>query len=718
MFKQFLQKKIAGAVVISLIITILATIGLTAGVFNNTHLHFADSLYKLNEPSDKIIIIGVDDKSTQPVTTGQGYGRYAQWTRDRFTELLDVLKNEDPAVITLDFVFHTTTTTLPRESLLALQADINEQKNSTDKLETYDQFLKDYKSTLRHPIDQNFAAATAKHDNLVMAMVYDAEIGEIIKPLNKFSTNATLAFVNTSLDDDGIIRRTMPNFDFGGEEGIYDDIALATVKKYLENSSESSGLDVQPQTSNLPIEDDHMLINFFGEPRSFQMIPFIDAVQGNYETDLFKDKIVLIGPWSSKEFHDEVLSPRSNENPMPGVEFRANEIQTILENKFLHNQTSLQAIATAATISLVLALILSYLSITLSLVVTLAGLGLYWASAHYFYRQGLILNMVYPFLAIILTYLGSWVYKYFISDRKKRELKGAFSHYVSEDLVNEISRNPDLVKLGGEKREVTVFFSDIKGSTTHSETTKIEDWVAQINEYFTVMEGIIKRSGGTLDKYEGDAIMAFWNAPIAQENHVERGYTAALEMRSALLKLHEKWGTEGKPLIEFRIGINTGEALVGNFGSETRFDYTVMGDTVNTASRLESAANKAYGTHVCVAGGTTDAAAANNFIVRELDSVLLPGKKEAVKIYELLGLKNLADAPQLQEEANTYHSALAAYRCKDFASAIQKFSQLGGGDPAADSAAQIMLERCQKLQRGEVIAELDLETMTYKILNK
>lgn len=237
-------------------------------------------------------------------------------------------------------------------------------------------------------------------------------------------------------------------------------------------------------------------------------------------------------------------------------------------------------------------------------------------------------------------------------------MKNVFGHYVSKELVEQISNNPDLVKLGGEKKEVTVFFSDIQNSTTLSEQIAIEEWVKQINEYFTAMERIVMQSGGTLDKYEGDAIMAFWNAPLDQPDHVTRGYLAALTMIKVLNQLHAKWQQEGKPAINIRIGINTGPALVGNFGSENRLDYTVMGDTVNTASRFESSANKTYNTQICV-GGITEQNRPAGMVLRELDRVLLPGKKEAVVIFELVCSAN-EYTPALEQVVMTYQKGLGA----------------------------------------------------------
>ena len=208
--------------------------------------------------------------------------------------------------------------------------------------------------------------------------------------------------------------------------------------------------------------------------------------------------------------------------------------------------------------------------------------------------------------------------------------------------------------------------------------------------------------------------MGFFNAPIPQENHVILAHITALEMKKALGRLHQKWEKEGKPLLEFRVGINTGEAIVGNFGSQDRFDYTVMGDTVNTASRLESSANKTYGTKIVAAGfagssagGTT----AGKITMREIDTVLLPGKAEPVQIFELI-CKPAEATQEVQNLVATYSAGLESYRKKDFATAISHFEKL-----PQDPPAQIMLERCTALNKGEKVTSLD-ENMIFKIVGK
>ncbi len=699
MLSSFLHKKQFACPLIALVISVVTTTLILVDPFHGLHKRFSDDLYTIADPSSDIVIIAVDDKSTQPYP--EGFGRYSQWDRSRFTQLLNVLKKENPKVIAFDFVFHTPTTSLPLKEISHLDSSVTAAANNKEKLDIYNKFTEDYKDGNENPIDNKFAEKLKEFDNIILATTYNFSDQSLIKPLPEFLATTSLGVISVIPDDDGIIRNAIPNFQVKNDEKAYDDISLAVAKKYLEKSEVTLPVD----------QKGGLIVNFFGEAFSYPMISFVDVINGNYDTDYFKNKIVLVGPTSFKEIHDEHLTPRSNSTPMPGIEFRANEIQTILDGKFLHNQSKFSQVITIACISTGLAIILSYLGVMLSILVTLITIVVYIFAAHFFYSGGLIVNMVYPFIAIVLTYLGSWVYKYFIADRKKREMKSAFGHYVSKELVEQISNNPDLVKLGGEKKEVTVFFSDIQNSTTLSEQIAIEEWVKQINEYFTAMERIVMQSGGTLDKYEGDAIMAFWNAPLDQPDHITRGYLASLTMIKVLNQLHAKWQQEGKPAINIRIGINTGPALVGNFGSENRLDYTVMGDTVNTASRFESSANKAYNTQICV-GGITEQNKPAGMVLRELDRVLLPGKKEAVVIFELVCGAN-EYTPALEQVVMTYQKGLAAYRAKNWPEAITNFSALPNDKPS-----QVMLARCQVLQNGGVVEGLDVVQMVFQIAHK
>lgn len=697
MLNRILKNKILFSSIIGLLITILCTIGFASGVFHSLHETFSNSLYTYNNPSEEIVIIAIDDKSTQPQELG-GFGRFSQWSREKYVELLDTLAKENPKVITFDIIFHTHTTSIQSEDILEFVGQTNQIDSNKEKLDLYENFLDSYMYSFTNPIDLSFGKKLKEFDNIILASAVGDD-QEMIKPLTEFSSTTTLAFASAFLDRTGVFRYMVPTQYIPSEQKTYDNLAYATAKKYLD-----------AEDLPLTLEDNKMMANFFGKPYSYQMFSFVDVAKGEFPPETFSNKIVLIGVTSAKEMHDEYYTPRSNVSPMPGVEIQANQIQTILEEKFITNQGTFAKIITIAIFAIVLTVILSHLGVILSIVITVTALALYLGFAHFMYRQGTIVNMVYPFIAIILAYLSSWVYKYFIADKGKREIKGAFGRYVSKELVEQISKNPDMASLGGEKRIVTVFFSDLKNSTTLSEQGEISDWVSQLNEYFTAMESTIKHFGGTIDKYEGDAIMGFWNAPVLQEDHIKKAYNAALEMQKMLKILNQKWEKEGRPVLEFRIGINTGEVIVGNIGSKERFNYTVMGDTVNTASRLESGANKTYGTSIIATGAQLDLLQ-SEFVIREIDTVILPGKTSPVVLYEIMANKTDSNN-EIENISKRYTEALQAYRRKDFETAIHILKEL-----LNDSPSKIMLERCERLAKGEQITEI-VDDMVYRILNK
>lgn len=636
-------------------------------------------------------------------------------------ELLKILTPENPKVITFDILFNTNSKGMSFNQLNNLQREIANEPSFENKLKIYQDYTKNYASLTSHPSDNEFAEELKKHSNIVLLGAIIDEIKKADFPLPKFIQNHEVGITYDNPDRDGILRAVKPSFIHPQTKKQYDDLAIATVKKYLGEShsgqaatKQASSKNPESKIQNLPLENGKLLVNFFGDPFSFKEISFVDVLNKNFDTGTFTNKIVLVGVTTLKEGQDRVLTPRSNAIPMTGIEFRANEMQTILEGKFLQNQKTASLILMIFVIGFGLAILFIYTGIMVSFIGLLIGLGGYYFSAHLAYKSGLILNMVYPFIAILLAYIFAWIYRYFIADKKKREITSAFSHYVSEDLVEQISKNPDAVKLGGEKKVITVFFTDLKDSTALSEKTEITSWISQLNEYFTVMEKVIKHFGGTIDKYEGDAIMGFWNAPIADPDHILKGYMAAIEMKKYLKILNVKWAKDGRPTLQMRIGINTGEAIVGNMGSTGRFDYTAMGDTVNVASRLESCASKVYGGIVAVLGFEKFGNAEElkkKIVLREIDTVILPGKKDPMTIWEAVcGKQELTT--EIQNNLQNYEKGLSAYRSKDFTSAENYFTSC-----ANDPVAGVMLERVKNLADGKPIKNLS-ENMIFIIGNK
>jgi adenylate cyclase len=270
-------------------------------------------------------------------------------------------------------------------------------------------------------------------------------------------------------------------------------------------------------------------------------------------------------------------------------------------------------------------------------------------------------------------YVSSTVY-HFVAERKQRMLiKTMFSTYVNPSVVDELITNPDKLKLGGERRELSVLFSDIEGFTSISEQLESQELVSLLNEYLSAMTEIVLTNDGTLDKFEGDAVVAFWGAPIPQEDHAMRACRCALQMQDALIEIRRVWQADNKPCINVRIGINTGEMVVGNMGGARKFDYTVIGDSVNLASRLEGA-NKQYHTGILVSERTYEFVK-DQILGRELDLIVVKGRSAPLRIFELLRLNNGTIEQSMTEFLSFYKDALGLYRERRWDEARGAFEQ-------------------------------------------
>ena len=249
------------------------------------------------------------------------------------------------------------------------------------------------------------------------------------------------------------------------------------------------------------------------------------------------------------------------------------------------------------------------------------------------FAAGNWINMTQPTLAASVALFGGVGYQYFFEGREKRKMKRLFGQYVSKDVYEQLVANPDLARLGGQRRQMTVLFSDIRGFTTVSEKGQPEEIVAILNEYFSRMVAIVFEHKGTLDKFVGDMVMALFGAPLDDPNHAEHAVDAALEMIRELNRLNEKWAGEGRPALDIGIGVSTGPMIAGNIGSEAIMSYTVIGDAVNLGARLESL-NKEYGTRIIISEATRDVLP-GRYVLRPLGDVTVKGKTRPVAIFEV-----------------------------------------------------------------------------------
>jgi adenylate cyclase len=307
------------------------------------------------------------------------------------------------------------------------------------------------------------------------------------------------------------------------------------------------------------------------------------------------------------------------------------------------------------------------------------------------FHQNVWVDAVLMLLSFGFAFAVTTAFSYATEGRQKRQIKQAFSHYMSDLLIQDLLKNPEKLRLGGERKVLTVFFSDLAGFTSLSEKLNPEEVVTLLNRYLTAMTDIILSSGGIIDKYEGDAIMAFWGAPLPQEDHAVRACHAAVDNQLRLASLREEFAQAGLPPVHARIGINTGEMIIGNMGSSQRFDFTVIGDQVNLASRLEGA-GKEYGASIIISEETCRQAV-GHIEVRELDLLQVKGREKPVRIFELLGRKEeLTEG--LAEAMRVFSEGLEHYRNRRWAEAMASFRRVQQLKPG-DGPSETLTRRCE-----------------------
>jgi adenylate cyclase len=380
-----------------------------------------------------------------------------------------------------------------------------------------------------------------------------------------------------------------------------------------------------------------MLINFYSEPRGYNYYSFYDVYSNKYNASDFNGKIVLIG-YTASGVDDTFLVPISNK-AMPGVEIHANLVQSILLKDYISYQDDVSAILLIFLFALFTGLLLFRFKIHIAtiLIIVIFVAYLLLSILVIFDTYGIIMNILFPLFTIALVYIALVAIYYRTEEKSRRWITSVFGKYVSPVVRDTLIKNPEKLNLGGEKRDITIFFSDIRGFTPISEKLDPEELTHLLNEYLTEMSEIIIENEGLVDKYMGDAIMAFWGAPLDQPNHAELACKSGLEMMEKLKELQKKWKKEGIPTFDIGIGLNSGEAIVGNMGSSKRFDYTVMGDNVNIASRLEGL-NKTYGTNIIISENTYKIVK-DKFKTKKLGTVKVKGKEKSISIYELLSKK-------------------------------------------------------------------------------
>lgn len=663
--------------------------------------------------SGQVIIATVDEKSLSEI------GRWP-WSRTKIARLVDTLKGYGAKAVGFDVVFAEPERGSGPSADAVLAKAVREAGNVS-----LGYFFHTSEKDVEFLREEDIAASRSLIGGSMYSMVREKGhdgIYNIIRahaPVTSIKEIAesgeNCGYFNAFPDPDGVIRWSPLVMKF--QDDYYFSLPIALLMQYLEypmivlNLAEFGVDGITLGDMRIPTDESgRMLINYLGPAKTFPHYSISDIMAGRLSPEQIEGKIVVVGA-TATGIYDLRVTPFS---PVyPGVELHATVVEDILQGNFLEQSawTTFMDICNIILFGMVIGIAIprfTALSGIILAVVLLGGFAV--GNTLVFARYNIWLNMVYPVMTMMTIYLVVTVYRYFTEEREKKKIRGAFQYYLTASVINELLKDPSKLKLGGEKKELTVMFSDVRGFTTISERLTPEQLVHLLNEYLTAMTDIVFKYDGLLDKYIGDAIMAVYGAPMEQPDHALRCCRTALEMMRTLKGLQQKWAAEGWPYVDIGIGINSGEMVVGNMGSNMRFDYTVMGDNVNLGARLEGI-NKEYGTHIVISEYTYEAVKAELFC-RELDAVRVKGKKLPVRIYELIGERR--DAADHEEYVRRFHEGLGHYKAARWDEGVAAFQGVLEIRPD-DPPAKLYIERCRELKDHPPEGEWDgVFTMTRK----
>jgi adenylate cyclase len=646
----------------------------------------------------RIVIVDIDEKSLQEREKG-GEGRWP-WPRDRLALLMDVMFDKyQIAIVGFDVVFAERDESSGIRVLQRLgQKELREVQQFQSVLETikpqleYDNLFANRMKGRNVVLGYTFTSddpAVASKKGMLPAPLFGGDVLGTRKiratswtgytaNLEELQKNAISAgHFNSLTDDDGVIRRVPILAEYNGS--FYEPLSLAMMRLLLGSppakpivpdsgplSARYDGLEwLQVGTKlRIPLDDiAAALVPYRGRKNSFKYFSAVDVLNEKVDPADLKGKIVLVGT-TAPGLLDLRATPV---DPVyPGVEVHANMIAGMIDGTikqrppYVLGAEFLLLLVTGLALALLLPLLGPLVSTLTTVGVLLAVLATNIVVFHY---GNLVLPLASGLLMTLVLFMLNMAYGFFIEARGMRQITGLFGQYVPPELVDEMAKNPEQFNMAPRAEELSVLFSDVRGFTTISESLSPEDLSLYINEYLTTMSLVIReKHRGTLDKYIGDAIMAFWGAPVADPDHAQHAVMAALDMQKAAKELNEKFKAKGWPPFKIGIGVNTGVMRVGDMGSQIRKAYTVMGDPVNLGARLEGI-TKQYGADIIIGEGTKGRI--SGFVCREVDRVRVKGKDEPIAIYQPLGLEGQVEKPKL-DEMKLWNQALKLYRSQDW----------------------------------------------------
>ncbi|MFQ5823082.1 MAG: CHASE2 domain-containing protein [bacterium] len=526
---------------------------------------------------------------------------------------------------------------------------------------------------------------------------------------------AAWGFINIDEDPDGFIRRYL--LFQKRPDTIYYPLSIQAFLNLQSSKRARKKVIIENDgyfllgNRRVPKKDfNSMLVNFRGPAKSYTTYSFSSILDdadfdlyGDEDTDIFelhkleetfKDKIVFIGA-STEELQDTKFTPffkyKGKQRKLPGVELHANALSTLLRGDFIVPQKSIMVVLMVFVLSLLTMVITKWLKPFRGMFAVMGIILAYIIWGFYSFIHNLVwVQITAPATAIILSYVGNVVHQALTEQRERIRIKKTWQHFMAKSVIDNMLDSGEMPTFGGERRELTVLFSDIRSFTSFTEQHSSQVVVHSLNEYLSDMVDVIFENEGTLDKFVGDEIMAIYGAPHYYKNHAEKACITALEMVGRLRNLQKKWSQNNQNFFQIGIGINSGKMIVGNLGSSQLFDYTVIGDEVNLGARLEGA-NKQYGTTIIISEFTYKAVK-RKAIVRELDLVRVKGKKKPVRIYELRGMGAI---PSIEQDliVDVYTQALKYYKERRWYQALTEFKRIFRYFPT-DGPSRVYVKRC------------------------
>jgi len=686
------RKKIFRGAAVGLAVFALAALLNTAGAFRALEWRSWDARLKLladpGRASADIVLMAVDQPSLDAFEKEQGLGW--PWPRQIYAPLLDFLKSGGAKAVFFDLMLTEGSTFGVEDDRLLAEAMTRSGNVLLPIFLSRDEKESDPGA---HALLERWALKApgpAVRPALTPARSVSLPVEELA------AAAVRLGNVQFVPDGDSVYRR-LPLVS------EYDGLLIPSLPLAL-----AGFLDAGFDPADVPLDrSGTMILRYFGPERTYRtysigaiinsQVRIEEGLEPQVEPAEFSGKTVLVGGTAAGLYD---LRPTPFGGVFPGMEILATALDNLVHKGYIR-----QAPAAVTWLSaLVLALAAGIGTSLLKKTGHMAALGLALPAAAaagslLAARSGVWVDLVAPVFAAAGAFIAAALLSYGVEGRQRRFIKSAFRHYLSPQVIDRVLDDPTLLRLGGERREISAFFSDVAGFTSISERLSPEELVALLNAYLSEMTDIILGLGGTLDKYEGDAIIAFWNAPVDQPDHALRACQAAIRCQRKLDERREEFRRKYGHEVRMRVGLNSGPAVVGNMGSERRFDYTAMGDTMNLASRLEGA-GKVYGVSI-LASEETERRVRQEILAREVDLIRVVGKAQPVRIYELIGERATLPAGEA-ERVVRFGQAVAAYRARRFAEAGASFASMAG-----DPVAALYAERARRAAAGPPPADWD-----------